>query len=68
MYILAATFRGVVGPQYFVAKTRKALKPIIADAADWRLNDGDGWINSKSPDSWKTFTEPLAGQMLRYVI
>ena len=73
MYILAAQFVPVTGDkvglenQYFVAKTRKALKPIMADASDWRLNDGNGWIESKYEDSWKVF-DHVVGELCRYVI
>lgn len=74
MYILAAQFvtkstNGMPGleNQYFVAKSRKALRPIMADAADWRLNDGSGWIESKYEDSWKVF-DRVVGELCLYVI
>lgn len=74
MYILAAQFVSVstdgkveLTNQYFVAKTKTALKPIMADASDWRLNDGNGWCDSKYQDSWKVF-DHVVGELCRYVI
>lgn len=52
MYVLAATFGDDPTVHLMVAPRKKLLAPMMADAADWRLNDGSGWIDSKFPDSW----------------
>lgn len=74
MYILTAQFRTVSTDgtesfvnQNFFAKTKKPLKNIMEQAFDWRLNDGNCWIESKFDDSWKRLNNIYGTQCL-YVI
>lgn len=67
MFILAAKFSGSDEVKYFVSRTLTPLKRIRAQAIDYRVWN-DGWIDSKTENSWKEIGQEVVGKSALVVI
>jgi len=65
MYVLLAKFNGRDEVFRFCSPHKAGLKPIMADAEDWRLWH-NGWADGKTGESWRLGVE-INGELMRFV-